>query len=114
MGMVAYTFINQLWRKKQSDVMSFLLQIRAWEYRNLPSIYRIKKPSRPEKARQVGYKSKQGFIVYRVRVRRGDRKRQVPKGITSGNQKIMELIKKNIQEINDRLQRKDLEKFAVI
>ena len=85
--MVAYTFINELWRKKQSDVMSFLLKIRAWEYRNLPGIYRIKKPSRPEKARRLGYKSKQGFIIYRVRVRRGDRKRPVPKGNTSGKPK---------------------------
>ena len=85
--MVAYTFINEIWRKKQSDVMSFLLKIRAWEYRNLPGIYRIKKPSRPEKARRLGYKSKQGFIIYRVRVRRGDRKRPVPKGNTSGKPK---------------------------
>ena len=85
--MVAYTFINEIWRKKQSDIMSFILQVRAWEYRNFPSIYRIRKPSRPEKARQVGYKSKQGFIIYRVRVRRGDRKRPVPKGITSGKPK---------------------------
>ena len=85
--MVAYTFINEIWRKKQSDVMSFLLKIRAWEYRNLPGIQRIKKPSRPEKARRLGYKSKQGFIIYRVRIRRGDRKRPVPKGITSGKPK---------------------------
>ena len=85
--MVAYTFINEIWRKKQSDVMSFLLKIRAWEYRNLPGIQRIKKPSRPEKARRLGYKSKQGFIIYRVRVRRGDRKRPVPKGNTSGKPK---------------------------
>ena len=85
--MVAYTFINEIWRKKQSDVMSFLLKIRAWEYRNLPGIQRIKKPSRPEKARRLGYKSKQGFIIYRVRIRRGDRKRPVSKGITSGKPK---------------------------
>jgi large subunit ribosomal protein L15e len=86
-NMVAYSFINEIWRKKQSDVMSFLLQVRAWEYRNLPTIYRIKKPSRPEKARQLGYKSKQGFVVYRVKVRRGDRKKPVSKGITSGKPK---------------------------
>jgi large subunit ribosomal protein L15e len=56
--------------------MSFLLQVRAWEYRHLPSIYRIKKPSRPEKAKRLGYKSKQGFIIYRVKVRRGGRKKK--------------------------------------
>merc|ERR1719498_196560 len=29
----------------------------------------------------VGYKAKQGYIVYRVRVKRGGRKKRVAKGI---------------------------------
>mmetsp|Transcript_44435 Transcript_44435/g.69480 ORF Transcript_44435/g.69480 Transcript_44435/m.69480 type:complete len:204 (-) Transcript_44435:856-1467(-) len=81
------SFINQLWRGKQSKIMAFLLSIRAWEYRRLPNIVRLKKPSRPEKARKLGYKSKQGFIVFRTRVRRGGRKKPVPKGNTSGKPK---------------------------
>mmetsp|Transcript_29292 Transcript_29292/g.57317 ORF Transcript_29292/g.57317 Transcript_29292/m.57317 type:complete len:205 (+) Transcript_29292:46-660(+) len=81
------TFINEIWRNKKSDVMSFLLKIRAWEYRHLPSVYRIKKPSRPEKAKRLGYKTKQGFIIYRVKIRRGGRKKQVKKGITNGKPK---------------------------
>jgi len=32
----------------------------------------------------VGYKSKQGFAIYRVRVRRGDRKKRVVKGTVYG------------------------------
>merc|ERR1712129_558677 len=42
------------------------------------------RPSRPEKARNLGYKSKQGFVIYRVRVRRGSRKKQLSKGINWG------------------------------
>jgi len=30
------------------------------------------------------YKAKQGYVIYRVRVRRGGRKRPVPKGATYG------------------------------
>jgi large subunit ribosomal protein L15e len=85
--MGATSFINEIWRKKQSDIMSFLLQIRAWEYRHLPAVSRIIKPSRPEKAKKLGYKSKPGFVMYRVRIRRGDRKKPVSKGITSGKPK---------------------------
>merc|ERR1712179_875149 len=33
----------------------------------------------------LGYKAKQGYLVYRVRVRRGCRKRLAPKGATYGN-----------------------------
>jgi large subunit ribosomal protein L15e len=72
-------YIEELWRKKQSDVLRFLLRVRCWEYRQLPGIIRLTHPSRPDKARRMGYKAKQGYVVYRVRVRRGGRKRPVHK-----------------------------------
>jgi large subunit ribosomal protein L15e len=52
----------------------------CWEYRQLNVIHRASRPSRPDKARRLGYKAKQGYVVYRVRVRRGNRKKHVPKG----------------------------------
>merc|ERR1711977_722875 len=55
---------------------------------------RVQHPTRPDKARRLGYKAKQGFVVYRVRVRRGSRKREAPKGITYGkpvNQGVTQL-----------------------
>merc|ERR1712124_179663 len=39
---------------------------------------------RPEKARKLGYKRAQGYVVYRIRIRRGGRKRLVRKGIVHG------------------------------
>lgn len=45
------------------------------------------RPSRPDKARRLGYKAKQGFVIFRIRVRRGGRKRPVPKGATYGKPK---------------------------
>merc|ERR1712151_672524 len=69
---------------KQSDVMRFLARLRTWEYRQLPAIHRCSKPSRPDKARKLGYKAKQGYLIYRVRVKRGGRKRRVAKGIVYG------------------------------
>ena len=47
-------------------------------------IHRATRPSRPDKARRLGYKSKQGYVIYRIRVRRGNRKRMAPKGATYG------------------------------
>jgi len=82
--MGAYKYLEELWKKKQSDVMNFILRLRAWEYRQLPTIHRATRPSRPDKARRLGYKAKQGFVIYRVRVRRGGRKRPVRKGIVYG------------------------------
>ncbi|KAL0052400.1 hypothetical protein WJX82_001527 [Trebouxia sp. C0006] len=79
--MGAYKYVEELWKKKQSDVLRFLLRVRCWEYRQLPGIIRLTGPSRPDKARMLGYKAKQGFVIYRVRVRRGGRKKPVSKGI---------------------------------
>jgi len=73
-----------LYKHKQSDVLRFLLRVRCWEYRQLNVVHRATRPSRPDKARRLGYKAKQGYVIYRIRVRRGGRKRPVPKGATYG------------------------------
>ena len=73
-----------MYKHKQSDVLRFLLRVRCWEYRQLNVIHRATRPSRPDKARRLGYKAKQGYVIYRIRVRRGGRKRPVPKGATYG------------------------------
>jgi large subunit ribosomal protein L15e len=41
------------------------------EWRKQPTVVRIEKPTRLDRARKLGYKAKQGFMVVRVRVRRG-------------------------------------------
>lgn len=95
--MGAYKYIGELYKKKQSDVLRFLFRVRfvirgiglkdpsnicisCWEYRQLKVIHRASRPSRPDKARRLGYKAKQGYVIYRIRVRRGNRKKPVPKG----------------------------------
>merc|ERR1711937_1038151 len=82
--MGAYKYLRELWNRKQSDVMRFVQRVRAWELRQAPTVNRATKPTRPDKARRLGYKAKQGFCVYRVRVRRGGRKRPVHKGQVYG------------------------------
>ena len=85
--MGAYKYLEELWKKKQSDLMRFVLRMRTWEYRQLTAIHRCQRSSRPEKARKLGYKRKQGYVIYRVRVRRGGRKRPIKKGIVYGKPK---------------------------
>lgn len=92
--MGAYKYLEELWRKKQSDLLRFLLRVRCWQFRQLKSVHRASRPTRPDKARRLGYKAKQGYVVYRVRVRRGGRKRKVHKGHQMGkptNQGINQL-----------------------
>ena len=54
---------------------------RAMEWRRQPAIFRIEKPTRLDRARRLGYKAKQGFVLARVRIRRsGLRKRRPTSG----------------------------------
>ena len=82
--MGAYKYLQELWRKKQSDVLRFVMRIRNWEFRQHIAVTKVSRPTRPEKARRLGYKRKQGYVIYRVRVNRGGRKRPVPKGVVCG------------------------------
>eukprot|EP01025_Chloroclados_australasicus_P011002 TRINITY_DN1475_c0_g1_i1.p2 TRINITY_DN1475_c0_g1~~TRINITY_DN1475_c0_g1_i1.p2 ORF type:complete len:240 (-),score=8.31 TRINITY_DN1475_c0_g1_i1:424-1038(-) len=82
--MGSYKYMQELWRRKQSDVLRFVQRIRAWQYRQEKSIVRLTRPTRPDKARRLGYKAKQGIVMYRVRVRKGGRKKKAPKGIVYG------------------------------
>merc|ERR1711991_536874 len=101
--MGAYTYMNEMWKKKQSDVMRFLQRIRCWEYRHQNRLVRVPHPTRPEKARRMGFKRKAGYVVYRIRVRRGGRKRPVHRGICYGKPKTAGVNqlknKKNTQSI---------------
>ena len=90
--MGAYKYLEEIWKHKQSDLMRFVLRMRTWEYRQLPAIHRCSRPSRPEKARKLGYKAKQGYVVYRVRIRRGGRKKPVRKGIINGKPKSQGVV----------------------
>ena len=92
--MGAYKYLEELWRKKQSDICRFIMRVRTWEYRQLPVIHHCTRPSRPEKARRVGYKAKQGYVIYRIRVRRGGRKKNTPKGCVYGKPRNSGAIRK--------------------
>ena len=63
--MGAYKYIQEFHRKKQSDVMRFIQRMRTWQMRQLPAVHRATRPTRPEKARRLGYKAKQGKFIFR-------------------------------------------------
>eukprot|EP00958_Prasinococcus_capsulatus_P017787 scaffold2043_cov375-Prasinococcus_capsulatus_cf.AAC.1 len=102
-SMGAYKYLEEIWRKKQSDALRFLLRVRCWEYRQSTNVCRVTYPTRPDKARRLGFKAKQGYCIYRVRVRRGGRKRPVHKGQVYGkpvHQGITKLkFKRNLKSV---------------
>ena len=72
MGM--YKAVRELWKKPKENLGELYKErLIAWRREN--SITKIERPTRLDRARSLGYKAKKGIILYRVRVKRGGRKR---------------------------------------
>ena len=116
--MGAFTYLRELYTKKQSDVLRFILRVRCWEYRQLPELVRLQHPTRPDKARKMGYKAKQGMVVYRIRVRKGSRRRVASKNRLYGKPRTHHIYKLtpklNLQSIAENKAGKQLPSLRLI
>ncbi|MBT3406611.1 50S ribosomal protein L15e [Candidatus Woesearchaeota archaeon] len=72
MGYLKY--IKDLWKKPKAN-MPELMKDRLIEWRQDPVTLRIEKPTRLDRARSLGYRAKQGYIVVRQKVIRGSHTR---------------------------------------
>lgn len=76
---MAYKYIAQAWAKPENSFVEELMKQRLILYRKQPTIIRIDRPTRLDRARTLGYKAKQGYVVARTKVRRGGLRKQRPK-----------------------------------
>jgi len=65
-----YHYIGEAWKDVDSDQMKKLMWQRMVDWRKEETFVRVPKPLRLDKARALGYKAKQGFVIVRARVRR--------------------------------------------
>ena len=75
---MAYRYIAEAWKKPDESFVGEVMRQRLVEWRKQPAVVRIEKPTRLDRARKLGYKAKQGFVVVRVRVRRGGFRKKRP------------------------------------
>jgi len=76
---LAYKYVTRAWKKPEASFVRELMWQRVIDWRRQPAILRVERPTRLDRARKLGYKAKQGFVVLRVRVRRGGFRRVRPK-----------------------------------
>lgn len=69
-----YKALRNFWKSGEQEK---ILKQRMIGWRSQPVVTRIEKPTRLDRARALGYKAKQGFVVVRVRVRKGGRSRRI-------------------------------------
>lgn len=74
-----YRYLQLAWRRPGDSYVKELMRRRVIRWRRQPTIVRIEKPTRLDRARRLGYKAKKGFVVVRVRIRRGGRRKPRPR-----------------------------------
>ncbi len=77
---MAYKYIAEAWKKPDKTYVTELMWQRAITWRKQRSIVRIERPTRLDRARNLGYKAKQGIVLARVRVRRSGFRKTRPTG----------------------------------
>ncbi len=70
-----YGYIGDAWKSPKKSYVGGLRRERLIEWRREPAVIRLKRPTRLDRARSLGYKAKQGIIVARVKLRRGGRRK---------------------------------------
>ena len=76
MGM--YKYIKETLQKEYSTRSpEYRARLTAWNRQ--PKLVRVKRPTNLARARELGYRARQGLFVVRVRVPRGKRKRKKPR-----------------------------------
>jgi large subunit ribosomal protein L15e len=94
-----YSYIKEAWKKPDVET----LRKRMIEWRHSGVFTKVDKPLRLDRARALGYKDKTGFVVVRVRVRRGGHKRPRPnKGRRSVRMHTNMNLKMNYQTIAEQ------------
>jgi large subunit ribosomal protein L15e len=96
-----YSHIKEAWRTPGDGKLAELQWQRKQEWRKQGAIERIERPTRLDKARELGYKAKQGVVVARVSVRKGTaRKQRFKAGRRSKRQGVNRITRrKSIQRI---------------
>ena len=96
-----YDYVGDLWKKHDVSFKSPQQQ-RLIQWRKEENFLRVDKPIRIDRARSLGYKAKQGFVIVRARVRRGVlRKHDIRGGRKAKSRGINKITaKKNTQRIS--------------
>lgn len=70
-----YEHLARGWRKP-TEAAKLMVKGRKMQWRREETVTRVEKPTRTDRARSVGYKAKLGYIVARVKIGKGGRRRE--------------------------------------
>ena len=104
-------YIREAWKKPDPKV----LRERMVEWRKSDSLTKVEKPLRLDRARALGYKAKKGFVIIRVKLKRGGHKRPRPnKGRRGKRLTSRKTLKMNYKWIAEQRAQRKYENLEVL
>ena len=115
-GKSMYSYIADAWKNPSESYLKELNKERRIAWRREENFVRIDKPTRLDKARNVGYKAKQGYVLERGRVRKGSfGKRKIKAGRRAKRKGILQItVGKSMQRIAEERAQKRFPNLEVL
>ncbi len=115
-GKSMYSYIADAWKNPSKSYLKELNKERRIAWRREENFVRIDKPTRLDKARNVGYKAKQGYVLVRGRVRKGSfGKRKIKAGRRAKRKGILQItVGKSMQRIAEERAQKRFPNLEVL
>jgi large subunit ribosomal protein L15e len=116
MAASAYRHMSRSFRQTLGDEGAALRHERLLTWRREHTVTRLEHPTRLDRARAVGYRAKGGFVVVRVRVRRGGQnKRAIIAGRRPKHKGILQLtLAKSLRRIAEERAQKHYPNLEVL
>lgn len=111
-----YSHVRDAWKTYRDADHLELRQRRLYTWRRESVFTRVERPTRLDRARSLGYKAKQGYIVVRTRVRRGSlRKSRFRMGLKPSAMGVAKITaSKSIQRIGEERTQKRYPNMEVL
>ena len=107
-----YKYVKDLWKKPKQNEL-WRERLIAWRKEN--STVKLERPTRIDRARSLGYKAKQGYIVVRQKVLRGGHTRPQLKGGRRPKRYTTRLtLSKNYKQIAEERAQKKFKNLMVL
>jgi large subunit ribosomal protein L15e len=116
MSSSVYRYMARSFRRTQGDDGAVLRHERLLAWRRDHTVTRLEHPTRLDRARAVGYRAKGGYVVVRVRVRRGGQnKRAIIAGRRPKHKGILQMtLKKSLRRIAEERAQKHYPNLEVL
>lgn len=110
--MSIYKYLREFWQGQDAQAA---LRARMIEWRKQPATVRLERPERLDRARSVGYKAKQGYIVVRQRVNRGGRQRPaIVRGRRPKHNRQKKILKLNYRAVAEGRAQQEFKNLVVL